>query len=391
MNIPYVTIYIEILALCFLTAAIIRRTTRRDLGSEGEINAFQWMLRVFMAMMVLDGFTQLHYQQVIHPPLLSVGIAYALYMSFLALLALVWFYFVELQINAYNTRKRLFRMVSVLPCLVMVGLCFGSLANGAVFSFGENGLFVRGPLFFLQNVVAYLYILYAAVHAFLVANREASLARKRRLRTFSAFAVAPVIGGILQLVIGGFPFIGPAICISTVMIFVNVQADMIHMDFLTGLNNRSSMEHYMEELLGKDDADARFCLFMIDADNFKYINDTFGHVEGDRALRLIANALRTSVDAAGGFIARFGGDEFVAIMEDCGNDSPDFFIDMVNANLRNECRKNHILYPLHVTIGHVQCAPGQHAASDLLKQADQVMYEKKREKKQKKQADQTGD
>ncbi len=54
-------------------------------------------------------------------------------------------------------------------------------------------------------------------------------------------------------------------------------------------------------------------LLMMDADGFKQINDRYGHVEGDHALQVVATALKDVCSASGGFIARYGGDEFVVL------------------------------------------------------------------------------
>ena len=378
----YAVLYGEILFVCFTIAAVMYAKVSRDLGSERELTVFKWMLRVFMAMMVIDTFTQLHYQSIVKPPLVIAGLAYATYMSLLAILALLWMYYAELQINPQITRSRRFRIVSSLPCLFMVVLCFASLKFGFVFSFDENGLFIRGPLFFVQNIIAYVYIMVTTGHALMASTREISIDKRRRMRILTLFAVAPVIGGLLQLFIGNFPFVGPSLCISTVMIFVSTQSEMINVDALTGLNNRKGMERYIEARIREVHGDeTAFWLFMIDADNFKYINDTFGHVEGDRALRIIADALRASVASSNGFIARFGGDEYVAVVDRTAYDAPEQFEECVRENLRVQIREYRILYPLSVTIGYVLCTTDANTVDELIKSADRLMYEKKRIRK----------
>ena len=374
----YIVVYIEILVLCFLIAAIIHKHVSHDLGSEGEVYAFRWILRIFMAMMVLDTFTQLQYQQVTHPPQITVYLAYAAYMSLLAILAIAWFYFAELQIDPVLTRNRLFRILSVIPGTVVVMLCFASIFNGMIFSLDENGLFVREPLFFVQNVFAYAYFLFTTVHAFYKAEQEASVTRKRRLITLSTFVIAPVVGAFLQLVIGGYPLLGPSVCISILAMFISVQADAVNMDSLTGLNNRKSMERYLDEILPRSGADSPVYLFMMDADDFKKINDTCGHVEGDHALKRMADALRMTVDQCQGFIARLGGDEFVAIVEGAYVGNPDDFATTVRQNMNTVREQHNLPYPLSVSVGYVKCVSPDTRTGDLLKEADEMMYHVKR-------------
>lgn len=90
--------------------------------------------------------------------------------------------------------------------------------------------------------------------------------------------------------------------------------ELAMIDSLTGINNR----YYFNEVLHQETEKVKrykhsICLLMMDVDNFKMINDTFGHVAGDRILRSVADILRVAVRESD-FLARFGGDEFVIIM-----------------------------------------------------------------------------
>ena len=81
-------------------------------------------------------------------------------------------------------------------------------------------------------------------------------------------------------------------------------------DALTGLWNREYTEAKVDELLNQGDSGA---LLMIDLDNFKAINDNYGHQEGDRVLNIFADTLR-EFSSEGDVICRIGGDEFVAFL-----------------------------------------------------------------------------
>ena len=75
-------------------------------------------------------------------------------------------------------------------------------------------------------------------------------------------------------------------------------------------------------------------LLMMDADGFKQINDHHGHVEGDHALQVISTVLKDVCSASGGFIARYGGDEFVVLQKGssrAGHHTP------VHGNQRRAC------------------------------------------------------
>lgn len=88
-------------------------------------------------------------------------------------------------------------------------------------------------------------------------------------------------------------------------------------DPLTGLLNRRSVEDRVFGLMREERA---FAVAMCDLDDFKLLNDTHGHESGDRALRLFASTLKSSL-RPGDVAARYGGEEFLLIFPDCGADA----------------------------------------------------------------------
>lgn len=96
-------------------------------------------------------------------------------------------------------------------------------------------------------------------------------------------------------------------------------------DALTGLFNRSYLERKIAELINEGHAGT---LFIMDMDNFKKVNDTFGHIAGDKSLQLLAEVLRANTRKVD-VIARLGGDEFVI-----------FFVDMTNRDVAIEKARN---------------------------------------------------
>jgi len=88
-----------------------------------------------------------------------------------------------------------------------------------------------------------------------------------------------------------------------------------HFDSVTGLPNRHYLNRRLKELSSSFNFSSRsFALLFIDLDNFKYVNDTFGHATGDELLVTVANRLQGSL-RSNDVVARLGGDEFAVLLE----------------------------------------------------------------------------
>ena len=106
--------------------------------------------------------------------------------------------------------------------------------------------------------------------------------------------------------------------VANSMIFNQTQYDSLS-DPLTGLPNRRAFARYLREALSNAKRrESQLALFVIDLDQFKQINDQYGHLVGDQALCNFGHML-DSIVAPPHFCARYAGDEFILILSDCNN------------------------------------------------------------------------
>ncbi|HCK30500.1 MAG TPA: GGDEF domain-containing protein [Acinetobacter ursingii] len=86
-------------------------------------------------------------------------------------------------------------------------------------------------------------------------------------------------------------------------------------DALTGVSNRLALDDYLMILSQHPQNLSRLCLMIVDIDNFKRVNDEYGHMVGDQVIKLVAEILKASVRNSD-LIVRYGGDEFLVLVED---------------------------------------------------------------------------
>jgi len=152
-------------------------------------------------------------------------------------------------------------------------------------------------------------------------------------------------------------------------------ARLIIQDPLTNvLNARAFAERLGQELDRNRRYPRPLALMYMDLDNFKVINDTHGHQTGDAVLKLVADAMRTSVRQAD-IVGRLGGDEFAVIMPETDAHLADAAAKRLVVGLRNVFKGTP---NVTASIGVVSCTATEASTDDLLRRADQAMYDAKK-------------
>ena len=186
----------------------------------------------------------------------------------------------------------------------------------------------------------------------------------------------------MQIITGGavaFQCLG--ITGSIFILFTRFQDDQITNDILTGLNNRCALDAYIEDKI-KIYADgthggASLYLIMMDINYFKRINDNYGHVEGDKAIKLVAHILKTvaSPYKTDLFVARFGGDEFAAVFETNSENKVKILCEDIKNALADETKD--LRYLLSIGTGYAVYGGKTMSLLSLYDRADKALYEDK--------------
>jgi diguanylate cyclase (GGDEF)-like protein len=149
---------------------------------------------------------------------------------------------------------------------------------------------------------------------------------------------------------------------------------LAYIDKLTGLQNRNYIENQIKPLLST--LNQSFTLYMFDLNSLKKINDTYGHAEGDNAIKTFANCLRDIFFDA--FCIRLGGDEFVSIIE-----NTDYNKDLIKKlNIKIEEANKSLTYKVSFSYGTTSFESSDiYKLDDIIAKADSNMYKNKSEKK----------
>ena len=145
-------------------------------------------------------------------------------------------------------------------------------------------------------------------------------------------------------------------------------------DPLTGLHNRQAFDLLFEAAM-KDSQRRKTssALLILDLDNFKAVNDTYGHVAGDAVLRELAQVLRTSVRASD-ILCRWGGEEFLVILRECEDSGA-----AATAEKIRICIENHVTrhegeaIQTTASVGITSASPGEDMET-ILWRADKALY-----------------
>ncbi|QHI73620.1 GGDEF domain-containing protein [Aminipila terrae] len=264
-------------------------------------------------------------------------------------------------------------ILAVICSMVVISTAF----TGQIFYFDDDRMYHRGHLFWLPMMI--LLVMMLIIQVFIIKHKPKIEVRHYKSLIF--FLLLPLLGWGLQFLIFGLPF--SLICgtLAAQIVFINIQNLKMSIDYLTGVFNRKELDKYMQNKIAAAVSNQSFSAILLDIDNFKSINDQFGHYEGDLALSDAVNILRNSFEN-NEFIARYGGDEFCIILDSDQDSELEITIQRINSNLLNFNKHSQKPYELSFSMGYAVYHPSIGKSSELfLNTIDQKMYVEKKSRK----------
>lgn len=284
----------------------------------------------------------------------------------------------------HSNKRKARKYVKVLA--LCLSLLTADLIRYLVLSFTDNEGSVINRIFYgIYLVTLVITVSYMAVYAYFYLDIEIRHRNRMLKKTIEdAICIMPSIFLVAVAFVDKTQIITMALVLLYLMaLYIDNQNELISLDPLTRLNNRNELTGYLWYKLSTP-MRGRICLLMMDMNRFKSINDTYGHVEGDQALIAVASCLKKACGGIPGrpFIARYGGDEFIVVMETESDLDVEHLCDYIHMTLAVENHRLKKPYNLSISIGWVRNEQNSRSIKKLLRRADIELYEKKRQFKE---------
>jgi diguanylate cyclase (GGDEF)-like protein len=174
-------------------------------------------------------------------------------------------------------------------------------------------------------------------------------------------------------------FIIVTILLSQLIAELEHEREIAHTDYLTGaLNSRVFYDLLQTEINRSQRYKNPFTIAYIDLDNFKTVNDEFGHATGDKVLRFVVDQIRKNLRKTDA-VARLGGDEFALLLPETKQESAQVVLSRLQSDILAEMKQRN--WPVTLSIGVLTCIDAPHTADEAVSTVDDLMYTVKRDSK----------
>lgn len=295
-----------------------------------------------------------------------------------ALVGSLWMRFFDIIFRIENLRIRRW-VVYMIPTNLATIMLIYNLFTGRVYTIGEDNIYTRGDLYWLSFTIQYIPYLLVIIRALVYDLGVKTLRRKRMRNGILWLGFLTLIFGTLQALSDGkLALHCLGMTTGIFIMFVRFQDEQITNDTLTTLHNRYALDNHvidkMKEYATGMKRNNRLYYLMMDVDDFKSINDHFGHNEGDDVLRSIAFRLKKVglKYKADLFLARYAGDEFCAIFESPSKERVDELVRDIKTEVSSLSEEmNH---SISISVGYTVYAGKEMNMEMLYDLADKALY-----------------
>ena len=270
------------------------------------------------------------------------------------------FVYIECSQNAKYLENIYGKIISAIPLLFNILMLLLGPFTGLFIEMQDSDL-TGHLLYSLMILINLFYPIVAVIFSFLRVNSMG----KYELKNLSVLSIYPAflfICGLLKIVNWKIPFLCYAMLISDIFVYINYADSLVSVDPLTKIANRNGLIRVLSGRLrnGLDNPDElkkleRLYLFAVDVEDLTSINSSYGRSEGDRALVVVANALKKFRDQEHPcYVSRYYGDEFMLIGNIKDDEELKLFIEHIKNYVNNETVTVKLKYKIRVAVGYAK-------------------------------------
>lgn len=354
----------------WLMCILLLEKRRRIHRARKEIRIFHAMCRLCLALCLLETLTFY-----LDRKTFSGARELALYTNaslFIldALFAYLWLFYISHKLFGKHSYMRFVRTWAAVPAGMLCVMSVGNLFTDVFFGLTPDNIYYRTPLAAFCYFITYLYLFIGGGLAFyyrLRINRAGTL-------PIGTFLLPVVAGSILQYLFYGIALIWSSVAVGLTALHISLQNEESCLDALTGVYNRNYLIHYWEYVAMRTRQGHHLAGILLDINDFKRINDTYGHRIGDCVLYDVSKILENAI-SSNALLARYGGDEFVILTEDSTPELLQQMRDRILTSLEEYNTTGRAPCTISLSIGIAELKDT--SLNDLFNRMDKNMYEEK--------------
>ena len=293
-----------------------------------------------------------------------------------SLFAFMWAVYADFKLFSDVNRLKRRYSILVIPALLIM---LASIINFFTPVFFEidpiTCVYRRSGLYIIPNIVVFFYLMYGTV---LIYKNKDKVGKYLFLPAV-IFMLPIILGATLDFLFYGIELKLMGIAIALNSIFINVQNEMSYTDSLSGLLTRQYMVNYLLTEKSRISSGKKVAGIMLDIDQFKTINDTYGHLVGDEAIGTVGQLLHDIVSEKD-LAVRFAGDEFVIIKNYHDKKEVQELVLAIHAAAEQFNQTTEKPYRLQFSVGSSFFDKNKDTIDTFLERMDTAMYEEKKTK-----------
>lgn len=298
--------------------------------------------------------------------ILMIGDTYLYMYNLFVGIGIIYLILMHIDRKTKGLHMILFWVLSVIEMVLLIVNLFEPI----VFEIDSSNTYHRGDYYILFVILGFVLVFYGYTYYMIAKLRNPSL----RYFPVMEFLAPVLIGNIVQMKIYGISLLPISFALAFAAITIALQNECIYIDKLTGVYNRYELDKILKRRHYR--RNEKLIAMMLDLNDFKSINDTYSHEEGDQALITFAKALMEVIGSEG-LVIRFAGDEFIILIPVFKPVTIDDYKDRIHRKLDEYNELSGKPYKLSAAIGGRLFDPHTESTSGIVNEIDSMMYKDK--------------